>query len=285
MLKKLFVFLEMIKFGHSVFALPFALISMLVAAGGVPSFPVVFWILVAVVSARTAAMAFNRIVDVPIDAKNPRTKNRALVTGELSMTTAWLSVVVSVVLFVMAAGMLNSLALLLSVPTLMVLLGYSLMKRVTSLVHGVLGLALGIAPIGAWIAVTGELAILPCILGLGVLFWVMGFDLLYACQDYESDKRDPRVHSIPKRVGIRRAFALARLSHLEAFLLFLLFWMFTPQLGGFFLLGLLGTGTLMLYQHSLLRPDDLSRINQAFFTSNGIISLLLFAMTCLDVLL
>lgn len=283
-MKKVFVFLEMIKFGHTIFALPFALIAVLLAAQGLPAFSTLFWILLAVVSARTAAMSFNRIVDVKIDAKNPRTKNRALVTGELSVSTAWLATGISVLLFYLSAWQLNSLAFWLATPCLIVLLGYSLLKRITPFVHGVLGLALGLAPIGGWVAVTGELSVLPMILGLGVLFWVMGFDVLYACQDYESDLKDPRVHSIPKRIGLVRAFNVARACHLYAFLLFLLFWMFAPGLGVFFFLGLLGTAAMMFYQHSLITPNDLSKINQAFFTSNGIISVLLFLMTTLDLL-
>ncbi len=275
----------MIKFGHSIFALPFALIAMLIAAEGIPHARVVFWILLAVVSARTAAMSFNRIVDVNIDAKNPRTKSRALVTGELSLRFAWFATLGSILIFYISAWQLNPLALALATPCLVVLLGYSLLKRVTSLVHGVLGLALGLAPIGAWVAVTGSLNVLPMVLGLGVLFWVMGFDVLYACQDYEADKKDARVHSIPKRLGLKKAFSLARNCHLIAWLLFLLFWMSTPELGVFFFLGLCGTAAMMLYQHQLISPVDLKNINQAFFTSNGIISVLLFFMTCLDLLI
>lgn len=283
-MKKVFVFLEMIKFGHTIFALPFALIAMLVAANGLPSGWVMFWVLVAVVSARTAAMSFNRIVDVNIDAKNPRTAKRALVTGEFSIRTAWVITAVCVAVFYLSAWQLNPLALSLATPCLLVLIGYSLLKRVTSLVHGVLGLALGLAPIGGWVAVTGELHWLPMVLGAGVLFWVMGFDILYACQDYEADKKDKRVHSIPKVVGLKKALQVARVCHGIALILFLIFWMFSVVLGVFFFLGLLGTLGLMIYQHSLISPRDLRKINQAFFTSNGIISVLLFAMTCLDLL-
>jgi len=275
---------EMIKFSHTIFAMPFALVSMLIAANGLPSFGTIFWILVAVITARTSAMTFNRIVDREIDADNPRTKNRALVTGEVSMKAAGWILTLNILVFMIAAGMLNSLAFYLSIPCLAVLLGYSLMKRLTSLVHLFLGFALGLAPIGAWVAVLGELNWIPIILSVAITFWVAGFDILYACQDYDSDKKDERVFSIPKKYGMAKSMLIARLLHLESFLIFFLFWLLVPSLGFFFFVGLMASAGLMIYQHSIISPKDISRIDAAFFGANGKISVILFLMSCLDIL-
>ncbi len=277
-------FFEMIKFSHSVFALPFALIAMLVAAGGVPSAWTFTWIIVAVVAARTAAMCFNRIVDRDIDAHNPRTKNRALVTGELSPQFATMALIVSAAVFFIAAGMLNETCLFLSPPCLAVLLGYSLTKRFTQWSHMVLGVALGLAPIGAWIAVTGGLAWMPVVLGAAVMLWVAGFDVLYSCQDYESDRRESGLHSLPKKLGLARAMTFARRLHGMAFLLFLFaWWLGAPPLGLPTLVGVLGVGALLNHQHNLLHPRDLSRMNAAFFTTNGMISIGLLVLVWLDI--
>lgn len=274
------VFLEMIKFSHSVFALPFALIAMLVAAGGLPRFWTLFWIVVAVVSARTAAMCFNRIVDRDLDARNPRTRTRALVTGELSIPFAWQALFVSSIVFFVSAAFLNKLAFYLSPPCLAVLLGYSYTKRFTPFSHVVLGVALGLAPIGAWIAVTGALSWTPVLLGVGVMLWVAGFDILYSCQDYEHDRREEGLHSIPKWLGIERSLLLSKRFHAAATIAFFGFgFSAAPPLGALFLLGVATAGGLMVREHSLVAPDDLSRLNAAFFTMNGMISvgLLLFA--------
>lgn len=279
-------FLEMIKFSHSVFALPFALIAMVVAARGLPDGATVLWIVVAVVAARTAAMCFNRIVDRRFDAANPRTKNRALVTGELSTGFAWKAMGASVVVFHVAAAMLNHACLLLAPPCLAVLLGYSLTKRFTHFSHVFLGAALGLAPIGAWIAVTGSLAIFPMILAAAVVLWVAGFDILYACQDYESDKANAGLHSLPKRFGIAGAMRIARHVHVLAFLLFAMAGLVgAPPLGWLYFLGVAGVGALLRHQHRLLRPRDLSRMDAAFFTANGAISVGLFLLVLGDVLL
>lgn len=275
------VFLEAIKFSHSVFALPFALVAMLAAAGGWPRAWVVFWVVVACVAARTAAMCFNRLVDVEIDARNPRTRTRALVTGALPRDFMVAALAAGALVFLFASAMLNWTCLLLSPWALVVLLGYSYMKRVTHLSHLVLGLALGIAPVGGWIAVRGELVLAPVILGLGVLLWVAGFDVLYSCQDYDVDRRDPELHSIPKKLGIAGALLFARRLHAAAFVAFLLFWLLSG-FGGVFLLGVLASGFLMVRQHAMLRPTDLSRINAAFFNMNGMISLGLFLAAVID---
>ncbi len=279
-------FLEMIKFSHSVFALPFALVAALVAAEGVPRFAVLFWIVVAAVSARTAAMCFNRIADVRFDAKNPRTRTRALVTGELSMRFAWGAMTASVLAFYLAAGMLNFACLMLATPCLAVLLFYSLTKRFTDYSHLFLGAALGLAPIGAWIAVTGGLSWFAVWLAVAVLFWVGGFDILYSCQDYDADRASTGLHSIPKRFGIAGALRIARRFHAVALALFALaWWSGSPPLGPGFAAGVAGVGVLLNHQHGLLRPNDLSRIDAAFFGANGRISLGLLACAAIDVLL
>jgi len=282
-LQRLATFLEMIKFSHSVFALPFALVAMLVAARGLPGFWTIFWIVVAVVAARTAAMCFNRIVDREIDARNPRTQNRALVTGELSPEFAWGALLASVVVFYFSAAMLNTLAFYLSTPCLAVLLGYSLTKRFTHYSHLFLGVALGIAPLGAWIAVRGEIALAPILLGIGVMLWVAGFDILYSCQDYEHDRNDPELHSIPKKLGLEGAMNLARQLHAAALVAFVLFWFAAPVLGFLFLLGIIGMGIALVHEHGLVRPDDLSKLDAAFFGMNGLIAVGIFIVAFFDV--
>ena len=284
LLRKTATFLEMIKFSHSVFALPFALIAMLAAADGWPPFATLFWIVVAAISARTAAMCFNRIADREVDARNPRTRNRALVTGELSLSFAWSALLAAILVFYAAAAMLNGLCLLLATPCLAVLLGYSLTKRVTRYSHFFLGAALGLAPLGAWIAVRGSIGWFPVLLGAAVLLWVAGFDILYACQDYDVDRHESRLHSIPKRLGLAGAMRYARGVHAGAVLGFLLAWFAgSPPLGTPFLLGILGVTLLIRRQHNLVNPNDLSRINAAFFTANGLISIGLFLIAWIDV--
>jgi len=276
-------FLEMLKFSHSVFALPFALASMLIAAGGWPGTWTFFWIVVAVVAARTAAMVFNRLADRDVDARNPRTAGRALVTGEISTGTAFAALVASSAVFFVAAAMLNWLCLVLSPFCLAVLLGYSVTKRFTDWSHVVLGVALGLAPVGAWIAVTGSLAWTPVLLGATVTLWVAGFDVLYACQDYEADKAEEGLYSIPKSRGLAGAMVLARRLHAWSLFLLLVTWMTaSPPLGLLTLLGVAGFGLALRYEHTLVSPRDLSRLNAAFFTANGLISIGLFLIIWLD---
>ncbi|MFQ5927630.1 MAG: UbiA-like polyprenyltransferase [Terriglobia bacterium] len=275
--------LRMIKFEHSVFALPFALLGALLAAGGLPTGQQIFWIIVAMVGGRSAAMAFNRIADLRYDDANPRTAERELPTGKLSLRFAWLFIAVSSAALVVAAWQLNPLALKLSPLVLAILFLYSYTKRFTTLTHGILGFCLGMAPAGAWIAIRGSLdwPILP--LALAGLFWVAGFDIIYACQDVEFD-RQAGLYSLPKRMGIAGALWVARGLHL--LMVGLLVWL--AQGTGAGALAYAGIGVvavLLAYEHSLVRPDDLSRVNAAFFTLNGFISVLLFVFWGFDILL
>lgn len=282
-LHNLRVTLEMIKWEHSIFALPFALCGAMLAAGGVPSAHQLLWIVVAMVAARSAAMAFNRWADAAIDAANPRTSTRALPAGQLSPAFVATFVVVSSGVFVLAASQLNRLSLLLSPVALAVLLLYSYTKRVTRWSHLVLGFALGIAPAAAWIAVRGSLDPRILLLTAAVTFWVGGFDVLYACQDFEFD-RQAGLHSIPRSVGIPAALWIARAFHLIMVgLLVALVIVF--GMGKVADCGILAVILLLVYEHSLVRPHDLSKLNAAFFTMNGVISVLFFAFVAGDLLL
>jgi 4-hydroxybenzoate polyprenyltransferase len=282
-LRDLRVTLEMIKWEHSIFALPFALCGAMLAAGGFPSLHQLLWIIVAMVAARSAAMAFNRWADAAIDAANPRTNTRALPAGHLSPAFVVTFVLVSSAVFVLAASRLNRLALLLSPVALLVLLLYSYTKRVTRWSHLVLGFALGIAPAAAWIAVRGTLDSRILLLTAAVTFWVAGFDVLYACQDYDFD-RQAGLHSIPRYLGIPGALWVTRGFHLlmVGFLVALLV---------VFGLGMLAAGgvalviLLLLYEHSLVKANDLSKLNAAFFTMNGVISVVFFVFVAADLLL
>jgi 4-hydroxybenzoate polyprenyltransferase len=279
-LRQLGVTLEMIQFEHTVFALPFALMGAVLAKGGIPAGRTLLWILLAMVSARSAAMTFNRLADQVYDAKNPRTSSRPLVTRRLSRGFAWSFLVCNGALFVFSAAMLNQLAFLLSFPVLVLILGYSFTKRFTWGAHFLLGASLGCAPLGAWIAVRGSFNTPPLVLGLAVLCWTAGFDVIYACQDIDFDRREG-LHSIPRRWGLARALLFARLLHL-LMLSALVAVGCLLSLGYLYYVGVGVTGLLLGYEHSLVRADDLSRVNRAFFTVNGCISILLFAMTLAD---
>src|ERR1700683_3754603 len=267
--------LEMIKFEHSVFALPFALVGALLAAraaGGLPTWRQILWIIVAMVGARSAAMTINRIADLKYDARNPRTANRALPRGELSVGFAWIFTLIASAVLVIAAWQLNPLALKLSPLALAILFFYSYTKRFTSWSHFVLGFCLGISPAAAWIAIRGSLDWRMLILCAAVTLWVGGFDILYACQDVDFDQ-SAGLHSVPKRLGLRRAMLISRAMHILVILLL----GFLAVSFGLSLLawaGIFVVATLLAYEHSLVRPDDLSRLNAAFFTVNGYISLL-----------
>mgnify|MGYP000141384281 FL=1 len=266
----------MIKFEHTLFALPFAFLGALMAADGLPSWRQIIWITAAMVGARSAAMTFNRIVDRDIDARNPRTAGRELPSGKLSVEFAWVFFAVSVMLFLLAAFMLNWLAFALSPVALIVVLGYSYAKRFTSLAHLLLGLGLAIAPSAAWIAVRGSLDDpLPLLLSLFVLMWTSGFDVLYACQDQEFDLKTG-LRSIPARFGIKNSLWIARLFHAQASVVLILFYL-ASGLGLIALIGVVAVMALLIYQHRLVSATDLSRLNAAFFTTNAFVSVILFA--------
>ena len=268
--------LEMIKIEHTLFALPFAFLGAVLAAGGMPGAWQILWITVAMVGARSTAMAFNRIVDREFDARNPRTRERAIPAGRLSLRFVWVFTLVAAALFLGAAAMLNRLTLLLAPVALASVLLYSYTKRFTSLSHIILGWCLCIAPTGAWIAVRGSLdSAVPLLLSLVVLLWTAGFDVLYACQDYDFDRR-AGLRSIPARVGIARALWISRSLHAGAFAALVGLYLLTA-LGALALAGVVATGALLLYQHSLVRADDLGRLNAAFFTTNAFVSVILFA--------
>jgi 4-hydroxybenzoate polyprenyltransferase len=277
------VTLEMIKWEHSIFALPFALCGAMLAAGGFPTVHQLLWIVVAMVAARSAAMAFNRWADAAIDAANPRTSTRALPAGHLSPGFVVTFVVVSCLIFVLAASQLNRLALLLSPVALAVLLLYSYTKRVTRWSHVVLGFALGIAPSAAWIAVRGSLDPRILLLTAAVTFWVAGFDVLYACQDYEFDQQ-AGLHSIPRYLGVRGALWVARGFHV-VMVGFLGAVLIVFGMGKLAAVGVAVVILLLLYEHSLVKANDLSRLNAAFFTMNGVISVLFFVFVAADLLL
>jgi 4-hydroxybenzoate polyprenyltransferase len=281
--RRLKIILEMIKFEHTVFALPFALMAALLAAGGLPPVPVALWILVAMVGARSSAMAFNRLVDLEFDRRNPRTAVRALPAGQLTPAQVWLFVAAATALFVLAAAMLNPLALALSPVALAVIWGYSYTKRFTAFCHVALGLAIGIAPSAAWIAVRGSLDWPPVLLTAAVMLWVGGFDIIYACQDEEFD-RQAGLHSLPSRLGAAAALRISRAMHAVTVVLLLSLPLLVP-LGAVYYLGVALTAALLVYEHSLVRPDDLSRVNAAFFTVNGFVSIGLFLFTAADVFL
>lgn len=265
--------LAMIKFSHTLFALPFALLAAFLAAGGVPQTATLVKILLAMIGARSAAMAHNRLADREIDAANPRTASRALPSGALSVGFVRLFLAASVVLFLLAAASLNRLTLALSPLALGLLFLYAYTKRFTSLSHFVLGLCLALAPVGAWIAVKGSLGLLPVVLGLAVLVWTAGFDMLYALQD-EAFDRKAGLKSLPARWGARRTLRVAALLHAVMFALLCLAWKLAG--GGFlFAAGILVTGAALVYQHAIVKPGDLSRVNAAFFTANGFVSVTL----------
>jgi 4-hydroxybenzoate polyprenyltransferase len=272
--------LEMIKWEHSIFALPFALTATLLAAHGLPALRTIALILVAMVAARSCAMAFNRWADAELDAANPRTRGRAIPAGLLSRGFVLGFTLLMAALFVVAAAALNRLTLYLSPLVLVVLLGYSYMKRITRWSHLVLGLALGLAPAAAWIAVRGTLDARILVLTCAVTLWVGGFDVLYACQDYEHDCA-AGLHSLPQAIGIPAAFWAARMMHLV--MLGLLVWLallFHFQGAGW--LGIGAVGLLLAYEHAIVSPRDLRRLNAAFFTMNGVIAMVFLAFVAAD---
>ena len=282
-MRKLKIILEMIKFEHTVFALPFAIMSAFIAAEGLPPLTKLGWILVAMIGARSCAMAFNRLADAEIDSQNPRTATRAIPAGLITKGAVWIFTLVSAGLLVCAAWRLNPLAFALSPVALAVIMGYSFTKRFTALSHLWLGLALSISPVGAWIAIKGQFDWTPIILCCVVLLWTAGFDIIYACQDVNFDRKHG-LHSIPARLGIRWALWVSSALHVIAVLLLFGIPLLT-ELGLFYYIGVGIVVLIFTYEHAIVKPDDLSRVNLAFFTLNGMISLVLMALSIADILL
>lgn len=270
----------MIKWEHSFLTLPFGLTGAVIAANGFPAARQLLWIVIAMIAARSAAMAFNRLVDADIDVSNPRTATRALPAGHLSRQFVIGFTVATSVLLVLAARQLNPLAFYLSPVALLIICGYSFTKRFTRWAHLFLGLAMGIAPAAAWVAIRGALDAHIFIVTTAVMFWGGGFDVLYSCQDYEHDCQE-NLHSIPRHFGIARALMVSRLFHVIAFSFFV--WMvFAFSLGKIALAGVIVVGALLVYEHSLVKANDLSKLNAAFFTTNGLISMLLLLAVTVD---
>jgi 4-hydroxybenzoate polyprenyltransferase len=280
-------FLELVKFEHTIFALPFAYLGMVLAAGGLPTFHQFFWVTVAMASARTLAFAINRLVDRKYDATNPRTKNRPSVTGAISVRTMIFFAVLSLVILALAAALLNSLTLLLFPGAVVFLLGYSYTKRFTALCHWVLGFTDGLAPMGGWIAVSGSIFTpqdLPAwLLMFAVTFWIGGFDIIYACQDVEHDKQEG-LHSYPKSRGIANALFMAKANHVLTMLMLIALGL-VMALGWTYWIALVIVAGLLAYENLIVKPDDLSRINVAFFNINSYIAVTLFIGTFLALIL
>ncbi|MCL6472361.1 MAG: putative 4-hydroxybenzoate polyprenyltransferase [Firmicutes bacterium] len=272
--------LEMIKFEHTIFALPFAYMGMMLAANGLPTLSQFLWITVAMVGARSFSMAMNRYIDREIDARNPRTQDRAIPAGKLTPTYVMGFAVVSLIVFFVATYQLAPLARIAWPAVVLPLVIYSYTKRFTWLNHVVLGISLGLAPIGAWIAITNGLSWPVVVLGAAVMLWTAGFDIIYACQDIDVDRRD-RLFSIPAVFGVKQALLVTRSFHvLTVILLFTVGIAF--KLGAVYYFGVMLTALLLAYENRLVKPDDFSKVNMAFFTMNGIISLQIFAFTGLD---
>ena len=270
-----------IKIQHTVFALPFAVMSAFLAAGGMPKVEELIWIVVCMVGARSAAMAFNRIVDARFDAKNPRTRERALPSGQVGIGSYLAFLIASSILFIFSAWMLNQLAFCLSPVALVIVFFYSLTKRFTAFSHFWLGLAISIAPIGAWVAIREEISFISLLLGAAVVFWLVGFDILYSCMDVDVDRVN-RLHSIPQRFGVAMSLKMAWASHAVMVVFLLILLEFTVLLGPIYLAGVVLVAGLLIYEHSLVKKDDLSNVNMAFFNVNGIISVGLMVFVVVD---
>ncbi len=280
MLVKLKIIFSDIKIQHTVFALPFAVMSAFLAAEGLPEWETLGWILVAMFGARNAAMAFNRMVDAKLDANNPRTSARALPTGKLTLTQYAVFLVLSSALLIGASYMLNLLAFYLSPVALAIVFFYSITKRFTVWSHIYLGFALACAPVGAWVAVKEEISLVSLILGAAVVFWLTGFDIIYSCLDVEADHKSD-LYSIPRRFGVDRALKIAYAAHgIMILLLFAMLW--HPALGVLYALGVIGVAGLLVYEHSLVKIDDLSKVNFAFFNVNGMIGIGLMCVVIMD---
>lgn len=280
-MKSFFAFIKMIKLEHSLFALPFAFVGMILAANGLPSWNVILWVVAAMVGARSAAMGVNRYADAEIDARNPRTASREIPAGNISKKATLFYILLSLALYFTAAFMLNNLTAVLSPIPVLIFILYAYAKRFTNFCHIILGIALGLAPICAWIAVTGSIDTAPFILGGAVILWVAGFDILYAIQDIEYDRKEG-LHSIPAVFGTGGSLIIARILHFAAICLFISLMAFT-NLGYIYLAGVLLSGALMAYEHSLVSKDDLSKLNMAFFNMNAYISITIMVFTIIDI--
>ena len=278
---KLAIIFSDIKIQHTVFALPFAVMSAFLAAGGMPEIKKLLWIIVCMLGARSAAMAFNRIVDARFDKENPRTRDRALPSGKINVGNYAVFLVASSALFIFSAWMLNSLAFYLSPVALAIVFVYSLTKRFTAFSHFWLGLAISIAPVGAWVAIREEISFTSLLLGAAVVFWLIGFDILYSCMDIEADRIN-RLHSIPERFGVETALKMALASHAVMVVFLLVLLEPTVLLGWVYLAGVVLVAGLLVYEHSLIKKDDLSKVNMAFFNVNGIISVGLMIFVIVD---
>lgn len=276
-------FVDLVRFEQTVFALPFAYLGMLVAAGKIPALYLWFWVTLAMFGARTAGMSLNRLIDIEIDRKNPRTRDRLLPSGKVSANQVWLIALASILLLAFSAWMLNPLCFKLSPLAVLLLWFYSYCKRFTWATHLVLGLVEAAAPIGGWLSVTGTWSITPFYLGAAIIFWMTGLDIIYACQDYEFDRKE-KIYSVPASFGLDKALFLSSASHLlTVFFLFLFGRM--ADLGLLYWLGLILVASLFFYEHSLVTPKDLKNVNKAFFTVNGWISIIIFIFTFLEVLI
>jgi 4-hydroxybenzoate polyprenyltransferase len=287
MLAKTKVFLEMIKFEHTIFALPFAYVGALLASlmqmNSLPTVAKTIWITLAMVGARTAAMALNRLIDKTIDLKNPRTSMRALPAKLISQRSVLVFIVLSLALLLVAAAQLHPICLYLSPVALFFLITYSYTKRFTWLCHYFLGITIALAPLGGWVALSGDAPWQAYLLFIAVALWIAGFDIFYACQDAEFDRKEG-LFSIPSRFGMQTSFWIARITHILSFTCLLLLYFFSP-LSWIYLIGLLIAAVLLVYEHSIISPNDLSRLNQAFFMMNGMLSITVFVCTLLDVVI
>ncbi|OGL39719.1 MAG: 4-hydroxybenzoate octaprenyltransferase [Candidatus Schekmanbacteria bacterium RIFCSPHIGHO2_02_FULL_38_11] len=281
-LKEIKTFFTDIKIEHTVFALPFAVMSAFIASEGIPQKEKIFWIIIAMIGARSWAMAFNRVADSGLDAVNPRTKNRAIPSGLLSKQKMWVFGIFSILIFEFAAYSLNRLAFILSPLALLIISFYSYTKRFTSLSHLFLGLSLSIAPVGAWVAIREEISIVSAELALAVMLWTAGFDILYSLQDLDFD-RTYGLYSIPKKIGVKNSLTLSKSLHILTVLI-LFSVIFFSFLGKIYLLGVILSSFFLIYEHLLIKENDLSKINKAFFNMNGIVSLTLMFFTIVDCL-
>ncbi|EJL40923.1 4-hydroxybenzoate octaprenyltransferase [Brevibacillus agri] len=286
-LRKLKIILEMIKFEHSLFALPFAfmgaVLGSIVIEKAWPTWLEIFWVTVAMVGARSAAMSLNRLIDRVIDAKNPRTATRAIPAGLISVLEVILFIVVSFIVLFIAAFQLNDLAVKLLPLAVFVLVLYSYTKRFTWLCHFVLGVAIGFGPLGGWVATTGQVDAIGLLLFASVLFWTAGFDIIYACQDADFDRKEG-LFSMPSRFGIANALLVARLCHILTFVGLMSLYV-VADLSIWFLLGVLISGAILIYEHTLVKPTDLSKVDVAFFNMNGILSVVMFVFTMIDLVI